>query len=292
MKKLQNSIDRFCILHPNFGIPGLMRYIIGGTILVYILSMFSKIDGGLLSLLVFQLDKVMQGQVWRLFTFLFIPADSYPLTLIITCYFYYWIGTVLEREWGTAKFTLYYISGALLTLLGVTVLSLISGISYPISGLFYVNLAMFLAFAVLYPEAQLLLFFIIPLKAKWLAYLDAALFAFEIISALIIHYTAGALVPLIALVNFYLFFAQETGSFFSTEHTRSKQASHFHNNIKQAQREQRAQGYRHKCTVCGRTDLEHPDLQFRYCSRCAGYHCYCVDHIFDHTHITEENGKE
>lgn len=79
------------------------------------------------------------------------------------------------------------------------------------------------------------------------------------------------------------------GRFAKREQTRTKQAAHFHNTVRQTQREQQSQGYRHKCAVCGRTDVTNPELQFRYCSKCAGYHCFCSDHIFNHVHFTDEN---
>ena len=95
--------------------------------------------------------------------------------------------------------------------------------------------------------------------------------------------------PLVALLNFFVFFAPELGRFAKREQTRTKQAAHFHNTVRQTQREQQSQGYRHKCAVCGRTDVTNPELQFRYCSKCAGYHCFCSDHIFNHVHFTDEN---
>ena len=95
--------------------------------------------------------------------------------------------------------------------------------------------------------------------------------------------------PLVALLNFFVFFAPELGRFVKREQVRGKQAAHFHNTVRQTQREQQSQGYRHKCAVCGRTDVTNPELQFRYCSKCAGYHCFCSDHIFNHVHFTDEN---
>ena len=57
--------------------------------------------------------------------------------------------------------------------------------------------------------------------------------------------------------------------------------------IRRINREQNSKPYHHKCAVCGRTDADHPELEFRYCSRCAGYHCFCQDHINNHIHFTE-----
>ena len=290
MNALRRRIDRFCVLHPNFGIPNLMLYIVIGNIAFYLLSMFSSMDSSsFYYTLCLSWDGLRHGQIWRLLSFSFLPSDNNAFFLLITCYFYYWIGSTLEREWGTAKFTIYYLSGIVLTVLGTILTSLVTGADYLVFGAAYVNLAMFFAFAMLYPDAQVLLFFIIPVKIKWLAIVDACLFAFNIFSALTMRSWINAVLPVVALLNFFIFFAPELGRFAQKEHRRSRQAAHFHNTVRQTQREQSAQGYRHKCAVCGRTDVTNPELQFRYCSKCAGYHCFCSDHIFNHVHFTEEN---
>ena len=204
----------------------------------------------------------------------------------------YWIGSALERQWGTAKFTTYYLSGMLLTVIGASIVSLITGYSIPVYGANYVNFAMFMAFALLYPDTQVLFMFIIPIRMKWLAYLDIFYFFFDIfryISAGVGYY---AILPVVALLNFVIFFWPELTRFFQLERHQSKQASHFHNTVRNQQRQeqyqQQTQGFRHKCAVCGRTDVTNPELQFRYCSKCAGYHCFCSDHIFNHVHFTDE----
>lgn len=288
MKQLRRSIDRFCVLHPHFGIPGLMRFVIAGNVLVFLLSSFSRMTG-VYSLLSFNLGAVLQGQVWRIFTFPFVPNDSSAFYLLISCYFYYWIGSTLEREWGQAKFTIYYLSGVVLTMLGAVVAYFLPGGStYAVAGTMYVNLAMFFAFAMLYPNAQVLLFFIIPIRMKWLAILDGLLFAADILKSIAAGYWIGAITAIMALLNFFVFFMPDLEHFVKTENNRARQASHFHRANAQARAEQKVQGFRHKCTICGRTDTDHPELQFRYCSKCAGYHCYCADHIFNHVHVLDE----
>lgn len=287
LKELRRAIDRFCVLHPNFGIAGLMRYIVVGNVALYLLSMFSS-QADFLDVFSFSLNGLLNGEVWRLVTFLFVPLDSSPFWLFISCYFYYMIGSTLEREWGTAKFNVYYLSGAVLTLLGAVLTALLTGYDCMVAGTEYVNLAMFFAFAALFPDAQVLLFFFLPVRIKWLAIADGVLFALSIAMAVMAGSWIDAVLPVVALLNFAVFFAPEVTRFARSEHTRSKQAAHFHNAVRQPQREQQAQGYRHKCAVCGRTDVSDPELQFRYCSKCAGYHCFCTEHIFNHVHFTDE----
>ena len=196
MNSLRRRIDRFCVLHPNFGIPNLMLYIVIGNIAFYLLSLFSTLDGGsFYSILSFSWAGLKQGQLWRLLSFSFLPTDTRPFWLLVSCYFYYWIGSTLEREWGTAKFTIYYLSGVLLTALGAVITSLITGYDWQVAGATYVNLAMFFAFATLYPDAQVLLFFFIPVKIKWMAILDACYFAYIIFFCAVGRYWIGVVLP-------------------------------------------------------------------------------------------------
>ncbi len=284
MKKIYDAVDRFCARNPRFGIPNLMRVIVIGNALVYLLMMFS--NPAALSFLAFNLDGVLHGEIWRIITYIFYPGYTSALGLMITLFFYYWIGSTLEQRWGTARFNLYYFSGVLLTVVGITIASLITGqYGLTVAGTGYVNLSMFLAFAVMFPEAQVLLFFIIPVKMKWLGILDGALFALEVISALIHGNLIGVIVPLLALFNFFIFIWPEVHYHAQrSRYRRSRQTIQFKKAVQQQQREK---GYHHKCSVCGRTDTDYPDLQFRYCSKCAGYHCFCQDHIFTHEHFTE-----
>ena len=291
MKKIYDSVERFCARHPRFGIPNLMRYIVIGNAVVYFLSMLSRnADAAALDFLAFNLNGLLHGEIWRIVTYIFVPGYSSPFALLIALYFYYWIGSTLEREWGTPKFTLYYLGGAALTVVGVIITSLITGNHYlTLAGTGYVNLSMFLAFAVLFPDMTVLLFFIIPVKIKWLAIIDGAFFAFEIVTAILSGNIVGAITPVLALLNFIIFATPHMRYLRQrTQYRYSPKATNFRRTVNQAQKQQQNAPYRHKCAVCGRTDTDYPDLQFRYCSKCAGYHCFCQDHIFSHVHFTEE----
>lgn len=291
MKKLYDGVQRFCAAHPRFGIPNLMRVIVIGNVAVYVLMLLTQAnDANALSFLTFNLNALLHGEVWRLVTFVFVPAYSSPFALLISLYFYYWIGSTLERQWGTAKFNLYYISGTLLTVLGVVLASLITGNPYlTAAGTGYVNLSMFFAFAFLFPDTTVLLFFILPVKMKWLAYLDGALFAFDIIKAIGAHNWAGVVLPIVALLNFAVFIWPEVHYLKErAKYQNSRKTVQFRQAQQQQAKQAQQQGYCHKCAVCGRTDTDYPDLQFRYCSKCVGYHCFCQDHIFNHVHFTEE----
>ena len=275
MKSLSDKIDRFCYKHPRFGIPNLMLGIVIGTILVYLVDMFSQDTFS--ALLYFSRDLVLRGQVWRAVTFLFIPDNSNPFFFILSMYFYYFIGSNLEREWGAGKFTIFYGMGAVLTL--------ITGFCTGYASIGYLNLSLFLAFATLYPNLQFLLFFIIPVKAKWLAWLDGALLAFSMVNCLVQGYWQGAVLIVVSLLNYLIFFWSELMYYLRRDRrSRSRNVMDFKRAVN---KQKKQQGYHHKCAVCGITDADDPNMEFRYCSKCVGNYCYCMDHINNHVHITE-----
>ena len=291
MRALQHWLDRFCLRHPRLGIPNLMKYIVIGNILVFVLDMFSIGGTGAAStLLAFLPARILHGEVWRLVTFVFVPyitgrgINSF-FWLAIMLYFYYFIGNTLEREWGTVKFTVFYVFGVILNIL---VGFLVGGATMN-----YVNLSMFFAFATLFPDMQVLLFFIIPIKVKWLAWVDAAFFVYEIIRMLFAGYPLLALMPVVAILNYLLFFAADIGDTvsywkrragFKTGGRSGPKVVNF-NKAKTKTKAGAKEAFLHKCAVCGKTDVSDPEMEFRYCSRCNGYYCYCADHINSHIHI-------
>ena len=275
MKSLIDKIDRFCYKHPRFGIPNLMTIIVAATVVVYVLDMFS--NGSLSSMLYFSQYYILRGQIWRLLTFVIVPGGGSTFMFAISMYFYWFIGSNLEREWGSGKFTIYYGLGV--------VLSIIVGMLTGYATIYYLNLTLFLAFATLYPNLQFLVFFIIPVKAKWLAWIDAALLALSFLGCLTSLDISGMVLIVAGVLNYIIFFWNDLMYYVRRQkRSTSRQAMNF----KQAtQRKREEKGYMHKCAVCGRTDADSPGLEFRYCSRCAGYYCYCMDHISTHVHVTE-----
>ena len=282
MKSFMQRIDRFCITHPRFGVSNLMLYVVIGNAAVFLFSLMDT-TGLLLSYLAFSPALILRGQVWRLVTFALIPNSSGVWTLIFL-YFYYYLGNTLERLWGTAKFNLYFFSGILFTVVYGFLIYFFAHIDLRISAT-YIYLSMFLAFATFFPDQQVLLFFIIPIKMKWLAFVDAAI----LLASVITDPFPLNFLPVVALAN-YLLFCGET-LFSPLRRTRSRAQrqtfNNFHREMDQVNAERRAVPYRFKCAVCGRTDVSDPTLEFRYCSRCQGYHCFCQDHINHHSHYTE-----
>nr|WP_297234417.1 rhomboid family intramembrane serine protease [uncultured Flavonifractor sp.] len=292
MSVIQRWLDRFCYKHSRFGIPNLMLVVVIGNALVWLLDQFSP-GFSLSSALSFVPYYILRGEVWRLVTFVFVPTTNKVLLLAISLYFYYWIGSVLERQWGTTKFTVFYLLGLVLNIIAGFILYLV--LPYPVAtvSMHYVNLSLFFAFATLYGDMQVLLFFVIPIKVKWLAWVDAALFAFDIILALAkipslgLLALVGVVAPIVAILNYLIFFWDDLMATMGrvkrqTAHRTSRQTVNFKQATKHAQQ---TKGYIHKCAVCGKTDTDYPDEEFRYCSKCNGYYCYCSEHIHNHVHI-------
>lgn len=283
MRKLNDAIDRFCALHPRLGVPNLMRYIVAANAVIYIFSLFDR-SGLLLQTLAMDPAAVLRGQIWRLATYVLIPTSG-SFWLIISLFFYYWLGETLERLWGSAKFTVYYASGALLTALAALLVYFIDGISVPIYGAGYVNTALFMAYALTYPDAMVRIYFILPIKMKWLAILEAVLYALSVVRYAAAGLWGMALMPVVAMLNLFIFFSPDLSRGADRFQARHRsEAVQFRKAVKEQKRQR---GYNHKCEVCGRTDADFPDLQFRYCSKCTGYHCFCEEHIFNHVHHTE-----
>ncbi len=276
MKDPMTYIDRFCRKHPDFGIPRLMLYVSIANVAFWLLGAVNPV---LLSYLRFDPYLVLHGQVWRIVSFALYPPSTGMLAFI-AFYFYYWIGSTLEQYWGTPKFNIYFFSGILLTLLYGFLIYFITGIRIQLNAE-YVYLSMFFSFAAMFPDMQVLLFFLIPIKMKWLALVDAAFFILSVITT---RFPVN-LLPIVAVLNFFVFCGGELLR--AVPRRPSAGTVNFRRASAKIRREQCDRLYTHKCAVCGRTDTDYPELEFRYCSRCAGYHCFCQDHINNHIHFTE-----
>jgi hypothetical protein len=239
------------------------------------------------------IEAVFHGQIWRLVTFLMQPPSSSALFMVFALYLYYMIGRQLEYAWGAFRFNLYFLTGVLFHILAAILVYVITGISFPL-GTFYLNLSLFFAFAALYPNEQFLLFMVIPIKVKYLACLDAAYFGYAILQAFLpayggsvfgIVYKANALAAVVSILNFLIFYVSTRNmKRYSPKEVRRKKA--YKKAVHEARREQHYEGgAKHKCAVCGRTELDDENLEFRYCSKCNGNYEYCQDHLFTHAHV-------
>ena len=286
MKNLRNQFERFCYNNRYKGIPNLMLYVVLGNALVLIMSLF---NGGtvLYEALYFDKAKILQGQVWRLVTYVFTQSGNGMLELLFL-YFFYMLGRHVELSMGTFKFNLYYFTGIVIMDIFAMIFStgatwgLYLGMSY------YLHLSLILTFATTHPDAHFMLFFIIPIKAWVIALIDLLLVAAEVFNlSYPVMWFPHNLFPLVALGNYFLFVGQDISNLIpqSWKVKRTVQSKVPKSGTIPLHKIPKAPDFRHKCTVCGRTDVTNPELEFRYCSRCNGYFCYCEDHISNHTHI-------
>lgn len=237
---------------------------------------------------------ILRGQIWRIVTFLLQPPSSSPIFMIFALYLYYMIGQNLEAAWGAFRFNLYFFTGVIFHIIAGFLVYFITGVSLPI-GTTYLNLSLFFAFAAMYANVEFLLFFVIPIKVKYLALIDAAYFAYTILQAFLpaygggpfgFVYRANAIAAAVSILNFVIFY-------FSSRNFKARSPKQMHRKKKfqreirntGVNREAQAKGAKHCCTVCGRTELDDPRLEFRYCSKCNGAHEYCQDHLFTHEHL-------
>ena len=259
-------IDKLERKFGKYYIKNLMTIIILGMILVYLLTFISG-NSLLINNLILDPKKVMEGEVWRLITFIFIPNIGGIISFIFSIYFYYISGVGLENEWGEFKFNLYYFLGVLTTI----IFSMITGARA--TGTF-INLSLFLAFARIYPNHRILLFYILPIKIKYLAILNWILI---IVSLLQSGSLGNMLITLVPILNFFIFFGKDiiTGTKSSAINFNRQQK--FKSQIKERE-------VLHVCEVCKITEKENPKMEFRYCSKCTGKRCYCENHIKNHNH--------
>lgn len=291
-----NFIDRLEKRYPNFGVSNLMIYVIAISGLGMLISMVNPyIYYQYLSLDFYQIFH--HGQVWRLITFLLCPSaggsgSSGLFWFVIMAWVYYSIGSNLERIWGRFRFTLFYLSGIAMILIVTLAAYLIMGIVYPAQEvgiwlgmqvtLEYVTESLFLAFALVFPDVQFLLFFIIPVKAKWLSIFYFALDAYQIIQGIMMKSYYPVALIVVSLINIFIFFFFAKGRPGMAAHARqTKRKAEF----KQKMHESREKGPIHRCAICGRTELDAPELDFRYCSKCDGRYEYCSEHLFTHEHV-------
>ena len=281
MKDPRRKIEQFCYRHPSFGIPNLMRYIVIASAAFWLINAVYRPSMGPTFLYYLQFDPalILRGQVWRIISFIFIPPST-GILAFIAFYFYYWIGSTLENQWGTGQFTIYFFTGVILTVLYGFVIYFVTGRSVVLSST-YIYLSMFFSFAAMFPDMQVLFMFFIPVKMKYLALVDAAFFLLSVFTTSF----PENLLPVVAVLNFLIFCGPELKAMLPRKQSRG--TINFKRESARIRREQQDKLYNHKCAVCGRTDTEYPDLEFRYCSRCAGYHCFCADHINNHIHFTE-----
>lgn len=333
MSKLENKLEKYAIKN-------LTLYLIAGYFIGYVIQIIGSARGmDFTSFITLDPTKILQGQVWRIISWVIIPPRGYYgiqgmvfLALMMYCCFS--IGTVLERTWGTFKYNLYIFGGIFLTVIssfvamfvlyfilskqGVTITDMISSYSDVYSttwyyySTYYINMSIYIGFALTFPDNIVRFMFFIPMKMKWLGLIDGLYFLFDLGRG-IYYFNLGYIDGLMlicavsaSIINILLFWLFNLKRFNPKQAARSakfkreyNQGVNFANNRASSQSQsfysQQAPGSskpkmrgagitKHKCAVCGQSEQDNPNLEFRFCSKCNGAYEYCQNHLFSHVH--------
>ncbi|HEY3757551.1 MAG TPA: hypothetical protein VGL42_15470 [Opitutaceae bacterium] len=268
-------LDRLERHFGRFAISGLPVIIVAGQILAKLAITTGRIPDS--ALVLYPYDAI-HGHPWLFFTFLFAPPSASLIWALFVWWMFYFMGSALEGFWGAFRFNVFLLVGY--------VFAVAASFAYPMFGVtnLFLEASVFIAFAYLNPNFEFLIFFILPVRVKWLALLTWLYYGY----VLVMGSNPDRLQVLASVAAFFLFFSRDLYQGLGLKRRAVKQSA-----VRRA-----AQGAadvaRHRCRICGKTDQTNPEMDFRYCSRCAGEQCYCPEHIFNHEHVTGENeaGKE
>ncbi len=308
MKQFLEKMER---KYGRYAVPHLTMVLIALWVVGYALEAISPVMEKMLSLNIYA---ILHGEVWRLVTWILIPPSDLDIWTIIMLLFYVSIGISLERVWGDFRYNVYILGGMILFIIAGFVTYFVFGIfdpqnraniGYAIGVFFstyYIAMTLMLAYAATFPNVTVYLMFVLPLKMKYLGIFYAfsmAMTAVENVAIVLQSKNALYLIPVIAiavsLLNFLLFFMTMRNRVVLTKEQKQMRRQ-FRENMKAQQyraatepKERVVQGVRprHRCEVCGRTDISNPELEFRYCTKCSGEHEYCMEHL--QTHVHHEN---
>ena len=282
MSKFERKFGKYAI--NNLSLILIMCYAVG-----YVIQFINR---GFIDYLTLNPYAILHGQVWRLVTWIIVPPDtSNFLFVAIMLLFYYSIGTSLERTWGTYRYNVYIFSGMLFTIIGSFLMmgysyifysSYVSanpGYFFQIAAMFFstyfVNMSIFLAYSATFPDAVVLFMFIIPIKVKWLGIIYGVILAAQAVTGN--AYERFAIIA--SLLNFAIFWLRSKNvKRFAPKEVKRRQT--FKQEVNR-----NSQITKHRCAICGRTEKDCPNMQFRFCTKCDGNFEYCEDHIYNHKHV-------
>ena len=257
------NLDKLERRFGHIAIPNLTLVLVAGQSLCFILY---AIDPGFIRELVLVPHLVLKGEIWRLITFIIVPPQTNPIFAFFALYIFYMMGTALEEEWGLFKYNVY-----MAVAFFATVIITILGPVY-VADNFYIEASVFLAFAFLYPDFEFLLFFVLPVKVKYLSWFTWFIYAFQIVAGNI----SQRCLIVASLCNYFLFFGKDIIESIRSQQRRKEFES------KQVELTERVL---HRCEKCGCTEKTDINIEFRVCSKCTEGQEYCLDHIGEHEHI-------
>ena len=285
LNKLEKKFGRYAIKN-------LTLVLIGCYVAGYVIQLVAP---AVLNYLCFFPAAILRGQVWRLVTWVIMPPSSLDFFTLLMLFIFYQFGTILERSWGAFRLNLYVLMGFILTMIGGFIAYAINpawSVTTVLFSTYYISLSFFLLVAATFPNMQVLLYFIIPVKMKWAAAIHVAYMCYACFNA----YRSGNIGTFIMVVASLIDCAI---MLYLVKNVYSSPASAFRQAKRRNEYRRKAQGYgsgspyraaggnvtKHKCAICGRTENDGDDLTFRFCSKCVGNYEYCQDHLFTHQHI-------
>ncbi len=269
--------DKLESKYGRYAIHNLMNYFMVLYVIGFVICLVPSTGGIGLYYMYLSLDvpMILRGQIWRLITFLMYPPSTSMIFGIIMIILYYQLGNTLERVWGAFRFNFFMFMGVLMHIIAAFVLYLVLGVPVYLTP-DNLNLSIFLAFALTFPDMQFLIYFVIPIKAKYLA----AFYGILALLNMVVGNLATRITIFLSLFNFIVFFMlTKNRNQVSFQGMKRKQE------FKSATKIKPEGATRHRCAVCGRTEVDSPDMEFRFCSKCKGNYEYCSEHLFTHRHV-------
>jgi len=279
INKLERKIGKWAV-------PNLIVYLIAGYAIGYVIQVANPTILNYMTLEPYYI--IHEYQIWRLLSWVMIPPSTGLIWAVIMMFLYYQLGRVLEQTWGTFRFNLYMWGGIIFTILGAFILYgffalqgkiLLMGTAV---STYYINLGIFLAFATCFPDMQVMLYFIIPVKMKYMAILYGIMVIYDFLN----KNSAARVVIFMSLLNYLIFFLM-TRNYKKINPAQAKRRREYKKatSASYVQRSRDTGITKHKCAICGRTEQDGAQLEFRFCSRCEGNYEYCQDHLFTHEHV-------
>lgn len=277
-------IDRLETKLGRWAVPNVTAILIAGQVLTYLASAAPEPLGPrVFENVLFMPDKVVAGEWWRVFTFLFTPPSTNVLFAFFFWYLFYLFGTTLEENWGALRYNIYLLLGYVASIVMAFVAWFAVGFAGQAGTNAFLYGTVFLAFARLYPEFTMYIFFVLPIKARWLATFQWIFYGVNFL--LSPSWLERALIAA-AVFNYLVFFGRDIVRDMRHRHRRMQfQSKSLQGKGKNGPRGRRME---HACHVCGLSSADAPRTQFRYCSECGGDLCYCPEHIGNHEHAKVE----
>jgi hypothetical protein len=285
MDNLERKIGRYAI-------PNITRIMVIASLLGTVLELIPGTDT-LISYLDFSAYHILHGQIWRLVTWIILPSTTLSIWTLLFIVCLLMLGQNMEMSLGSFRMNVYFIGGILLSDVVGILIYLIFRIPVFLTS-YYMLFSLYLMLGLLMPDAEVRLYFVLPIKMKWLLIVYFISLAYEVYEYFRFGYLQGGAAGMwiyglmygtqivLALVNLFVFI------YFCRHHVSRKQKKRIRIFEEQFANPRPGSGItKHKCVICGRTELDDPNLTFRYCSKCAGSREYCQDHLFTHTHIRE-----